>query len=91
MIAIERSIGEGGCLDAPLILNSYRKLAVMENEDIRTECLVDGYPKPEIKWTGPSGGILDSFTEERALNNTVRVSILHCKFLFVFSCFSKFV
>jgi hypothetical protein len=68
-------------LDAPLILNSYKKLAVIENDDIRTECLVDAYPKADITWISPSGQILSSFIEERSLNNTVRSSILHCKFI----------
>ena len=67
-------------LDAPLILNSQSKLAVMENDDIRTECLVDAYPKPEITWIGPLGRLLNAFTEERSFNNTIRSSILHCKF-----------
>jgi hypothetical protein len=65
-----------------LILNSYQKLAVMENDDIRTECLVDAYPKSEITWFGPSGRILSSFTEERSFNNTVRSSILHRMFIY---------
>ena len=68
--------------DAPFILNSIKKLAVIENEDIRTECLVDSYPKADITWYGPSGQRLSSFTEEKIINSTVISSQLHCKFLF---------
>ncbi|CAF4229585.1 unnamed protein product, partial [Rotaria magnacalcarata] len=62
---------------APFILNSIKKLAIQENRDIKTECLVDAYPKGDIVWFGPSGQRLSSFTEEKLLNATVISSILH--------------
>jgi len=68
-------------LDAPIILNSYKKLAVVENYDINTKCLVDAYPKADIIWFGPSNQSLSLFTEEKSFNNTVISSELHCKFI----------
>lgn len=65
--------------DAPFILNSIKKLAVIENQDITTECVVDSYPKADITWYGPSGQRLSSFTEEKIINSTVISSQLHCK------------
>ncbi|CAF3492851.1 unnamed protein product [Rotaria socialis] len=62
---------------APFILNSIKKLAIQENRDIKTECLVDAYPKGDIVWFGPSSQRLSSFTEEKILNATVISSILH--------------
>ncbi|CAF2358063.1 unnamed protein product [Rotaria sp. Silwood2] len=62
---------------APFILNSIKKLAVTENHDITTECIVDAYPKSDIVWFGPSGQRLSSFAEEKILNATVISSILH--------------
>ena len=67
------------CSDAPFILNSIKKLAITENRDIITDCIVDAYPKAEITWFGPSGQRLSSFTEEKLLNSTVVSSELHCK------------
>lgn len=66
-------------LDAPFILNSIKKLAVQENRDITTECIVDANPKADITWFGPSGQRLSSFAEEKILNATVISSELHCK------------
>jgi len=66
-------------LDAPIILNSYKKLAVIENTNINTECLVDAYPKGDIIWSGPSNQRLSSFTHEKSFNNTVISSELQCK------------
>ncbi len=71
-------------LDAPFILNSIKKLAVIENHDINTECIVDAYPKADITWFGPSGQRLSSFAEEQTLNATVISSDLHCKLIFYF-------
>ena len=67
-------------LDAPFILNSIKKLAVVENRDITTECIVDAHPKADITWFGPSGQRLSSFAEEKVINSTVISSQLHCKF-----------
>jgi len=66
-------------LDAPFILNSIGKLAVIENQDITVECLVDAHPKADITWFGPSGQRLSSFAIEKILNTTVISSELHCK------------
>ncbi len=71
-------------LDAPIILNSYKKLAVIENTNINTECLVDAYPKGDIIWFGPFNQRLSSFTHEKSFNNTVISSVLQCKFFFIF-------
>jgi hypothetical protein len=60
-------------------LNSYKKLAVIENHDITTECIVDAYPKADITWFGPSDQRLSSFAEEKSMNTTVISSVLHCK------------
>jgi hypothetical protein len=68
-------------LDAPFILNSIKKLAVTENHDITTECVVDAYPKADITWFGPSGQRLSSFAEEKVITATVISSELHCKFI----------
>lgn len=65
--------------DAPVIFDTYQKLAVIENEMITTECFVDAYPKATIQWFSPSGQRLGTFMEEKTLNDTVQSSILHCK------------
>ncbi|CAF1352673.1 unnamed protein product [Adineta steineri] len=62
---------------APFILNSIKKLAVVENRDITTECIVDAYPKSDITWFGPSGQRLSSFAKEITANATVISSQLH--------------
>ncbi|CAF0721711.1 unnamed protein product [Rotaria sp. Silwood1] len=62
---------------APFILNSIKKLAVTENHDITTECIVDSYPKSDIVWFGPSGQRISSVIEEKVLNATVISSRLH--------------
>ncbi|CAF0814406.1 unnamed protein product [Adineta ricciae] len=62
---------------APFILNSIKKLAVIENKDIITACVVDAYPKADITWFGPSAQRLSSFTDEKMLNSTVISSKLH--------------
>ena len=51
----------------------------MKNQDIKTECIVDAYPRADITWFGPSDQRLSSFTEEKLLNSTVISSVLHCK------------
>ncbi|CAF1291780.1 unnamed protein product, partial [Adineta ricciae] len=61
----------------PFILNSYKKLAVVENHDVKTECIVDAYPKPDISWFDPSGQRLSSFTKEKVFNNTITIAELH--------------
>ena len=66
-------------LDAPFILNTIKKLAIVENQEIYTECLVDAHPRADITWFGPSGQRLSSFTEEKILNSTVISSRLHRK------------
>jgi hypothetical protein len=65
-------------------LNTIKKLAVTENNDITTECIVDAHPKADITWFGPSGQRLSSFAEEKALNATVISSELHCMFIISF-------
>jgi len=75
-------------LDAPIILNSYKKFAVIENTNINTECLVDAYPKGDIIWFGPSNQRLSSFTHEKSFNNTVISSELQCKFFLSLFCLS---
>ncbi|CAF1156523.1 unnamed protein product [Rotaria sordida] len=62
---------------APFILNSFNKLAVIENSNITTECFVDAYPKADIIWFGPFGQRLSSFTKENIYNSTVISSELH--------------
>ncbi|UJR26198.1 hypothetical protein I4U23_007541 [Adineta vaga] len=62
---------------APFILNTIKKLAVVENQDIKTACIVDAYPKADITWFGPSGQRLSSFAEEKIINSTVISSQLH--------------
>ncbi|UJR22794.1 hypothetical protein I4U23_025826 [Adineta vaga] len=62
---------------APFILNSYKKLAVVENYDIKTECIVDAYPKAEIIWFDPSNQRLNSFIRENQVNSTTTLSELH--------------
>ncbi|CAF3212195.1 unnamed protein product [Rotaria sp. Silwood2] len=79
---------------APFILNSFTKLAVIENSNITAECFVDAYPKADIIWFGPFGQRLNSFTKEKIFNSTVISSQLHLptsysSILGVYRCVAK--
>lgn len=58
-----------------------KKLAIVKNRNIITECIVDSYPKADIVWFGPLGQRLSSFVEEKVINATVISSVLTCKFV----------
>lgn len=68
-------------LDAPIIFDTYPKLAVLEDEMITAECFVNAYPKASIQWFSPSGQRLETFIEEKRLNDTIQSSILHCTYI----------
>ncbi|CAF3607707.1 unnamed protein product [Adineta steineri] len=62
---------------APYILNIHNKLAIIENSEIKTECLVDAYPKADIIWYESSDKNLNLYTKEKLYNNTIVSSELN--------------
>jgi hypothetical protein len=76
-------------LDSPVILNGNRKLAVIDNHEIRTECLVDANPLADITWFGPFEQRLSAFAEDIPLNRTVVSSVLRCKYRIDMICLLK--
>ncbi|CAF0779494.1 unnamed protein product [Adineta steineri] len=63
--------------NAPYILNIHNKLAIIENSEIKTECLVDAYPKADIIWYESSDKNLNLYTKEKLYNNTIVSSELN--------------
>ncbi|CAF4307721.1 unnamed protein product, partial [Adineta steineri] len=64
-------------INAPYILNIHNKLAIIENSEIKTECLVDAYPKADIIWYESSDKNLNLYTKEKLYNNTIVSSELN--------------